>query len=99
MAIPYGKVGRWELQHPIPRAELREVRVVGILKDPSEPRMVYEPGHPDADKNGYVAYPNVNVAEEMINLIAATRAYDANVSVIQALKSMISRAIQIGRAT
>lgn len=73
------------------------VRVVGIKKDPSPPRMVYEPGHPDANPEGYVAYPNVNVVHEMVDMISATRAYEANVAVINAAKSMALKALEIGR--
>ena len=60
-------------------------------------RRVYEPSHPDADEQGYVSYPNVNIVEEMINMISATRAYEANAKVIEATKSMAARALEIGR--
>ena len=60
-------------------------------------RRVYEPSHPDADENGYVTYPNVNIVEEMINLISATRSYEANAKVIEATKGMATRALDIGR--
>ncbi len=57
--------------------------------------MVYNPSHPDADVNGYVAMPNVNVVQEMADMIAATRAYEANVTAFNAMKSMISQATQM----
>ncbi|MDD2509672.1 MAG: flagellar basal body rod protein FlgC [Syntrophomonas sp.] len=60
-------------------------------------RRVYDPSHPEADNEGYVNYPNVNIVEEMINMISATRAYDANAQVIEATKSMAMRALDIGR--
>ena len=60
-------------------------------------RRVYEPSHPDADENGYVTYPNVNIVEEMVNIISATRSYEANAKVIEATKSMATRALDIGR--
>jgi len=60
-------------------------------------RRVYEPSHPDADENGYVTYPNVNIVEEMINMISATRSYEANAKVIEATKGMATRALDIGR--
>lgn len=60
-------------------------------------RKVYEPSHPDADEEGYVNYPNVNVVEEMINMIATTRAYEANAKVIESTRSMALRALDIGR--
>jgi len=73
------------------------VRVVGIQKDPSAPRMVYDPGHPDANAEGYVAYPNVNTVNEMVDMISATRAYEANITVFNATKSMALQALNIGK--
>ncbi len=73
------------------------VKVSGIAEDPSPPRMKYDPGHPDADANGYVAMPNVNVVEEMVNMISASRAYEAGVTVLQSVKGMARNAINIGR--
>lgn len=73
------------------------VRVTGIEKDPSPPRMVYDPGHPDANTEGYVAYPNVNVVNEMVDLISATRAYEANITAFNATKSMALQALGIGK--
>ncbi len=60
-------------------------------------RRVYQPAHPDADADGYVNYPNVNIVEEMINMISATRSYEANAKVIEATKGMAMRALDIGR--
>lgn len=59
------------------------------------PRMEYDPGHPDADENGYVAYPDINVVEEMTNLIAASRAYEANLTALTAAKEMAAKALEI----
>ncbi len=73
------------------------VRVTGIQKDPSPPRMVFDPGHPDANAEGYVAYPNVNVVNEMVDLISATRAYEANITAFNATKSMALQALGIGK--
>ncbi len=73
------------------------VRVVKIQEDPSPFKMVYDPSHPDADENGYVRMPNVNVLREMVDLINAQRAYEANVSAFNTVKSMINSALQIGR--
>lgn len=73
------------------------VRVTGILKDPSPPRMVYDPGHPDANSEGYVAYPNVNAVNEMVDLISASRAYEANITAFNATKSMALQALTIGK--
>ena len=74
------------------------VEVAGITRDPTPARMVYDPGHPDAGQDGYVAMPNVNIVEEMVDMIAATRSYEANVTAMNAAKSMFSAAIELGRA-
>ena len=74
-----------------------EVNVVGIIDDPRPPQLKYDPQHPDADKNGYVAMPNINLIEEMVNMISATRSYEANVTAIKATKSMALKALEIGR--
>lgn len=73
------------------------VQVEGVVQDPNDERVVYDPGHPDADANGYVRMPNVNVVEEMVDMISATRAYEANVTALNATKSMISSAIELGK--
>jgi len=73
------------------------VRVAEIVEDTSEPVMRYQPGHPDADENGYVAFPRVNPAEDMVDLLGATRSYQANVSAVAAIKDMIHRSIDILR--
>ena len=73
------------------------VQVLNVVSDPNGSRLEYEPGHPDANEQGYVAYPNVNVMREMVDLISATRAYEANVTAINSSKDMALRALQIGR--
>ncbi|GAB7388213.1 flagellar basal body rod protein FlgC [Bacillaceae bacterium] len=73
------------------------VRVTAIVDDPTPFRRVYDPGHPDADAEGYVLLPNVDLAKEMIDLAVTTRAYEANVSAFQAGKAMIVKALEIGR--
>jgi flagellar basal-body rod protein FlgC len=73
----------------------RGVRVAGIVEDPSPPRRVYDPGHPDADAQGYVTMPNVNTVTEMTDLIGASRAYEANVTAMQTAKSMFARTLDI----
>jgi flagellar basal-body rod protein FlgC len=72
------------------------VKVVKVVEDKSAGQRVYEPGSPDADANGYVTYPNVNITSEMVDLMTATKAYQANVTVINATKSMALKAISIG---
>jgi len=73
------------------------VRVSGIIKDPSPLRQVYDPSHPDANQNGYVEMPNVNVVTEMVDMITSTRSYEANVTVINSAKSMAAKALDIGK--
>lgn len=73
------------------------VQVVGVVEDPSPLRRIYDPGHPDADAEGYVTLPNVDPVEEMVNLVAATRAYEANVAAFNAAKEMALRALELGR--
>jgi flagellar basal-body rod protein FlgC len=75
----------------------RGVAVVGIVEDTLPPRLVYEPGHPDANEEGYVAFPNIDPVTEMVDMISATRAYEANVTAINAAKTMAMRALEIGR--
>jgi flagellar basal-body rod protein FlgC len=77
--------------------EVKGVRVHSIQNDRRALKMVYEPGHPDADSEGYVAYPDINVVEEMANMLSAMRAYEANVSTITTAKSMFIKALEIGR--
>lgn len=71
------------------------VKVVEIAKDDQAPRMVHNPSHPDADENGYVAMPNVNVVEEMVDMITATRAYEANATAFNSTKSMLLKALDL----
>lgn len=73
------------------------VEVMGVVDDPSPFPLVFNPGHPDANADGYVAMPNVNVVEEMVDMITAVRAYEANITAIQANKSMVRRSLDIIR--
>ncbi|WP_448523514.1 flagellar basal body rod protein FlgC [Pseudothermotoga sp.] len=84
-------------EHLLDKGRASAVKVVRIEEDPSPFRLVYDPSHPDADENGYVSYPNVNVLREMVDLINAQRSYEANVSAFNVTKSMINSALQIGR--
>ena len=74
---------------------LHGVRVASVTEDTSEGPLIYDPGHPDADANGYVRYPNVRVTDEMINLMDARRVYEANATVFSSAKAMLKRAIDI----
>lgn len=80
-----------------PDRHLQRVQVTDIHVDRGAPIMKYEPNHPDANENGYVAYPNINLMEEMTNMIQATRSYEANVSAMTATKDMANAALDIGR--
>lgn len=71
------------------------VEVVQLQPDDTPPRLVYEPGHPDADEKGFVAYPNINPVSEMVMLLEATRNYEANVRALNAAKTMALRALDI----
>ena len=73
------------------------VEVSDVVNDPRPFDRRYEPGHPDADKDGYVSYPNVNVMEEMANLVEASRSYEANIAAISIVKTMINRTLDLGR--
>lgn len=73
------------------------VQVTDIVNDDRPFRTVYDPSHPDADKKGFVQLPNVNPIEEMVNLISATRAYEANLAVMETGKTMTLRALEMGR--
>lgn len=73
------------------------VKVQQVVEDPSPPKMVYDPKHPQADEKGYVAMPNVNVVEEMVNMISASRSYQNNVEVANAAKTMLLKTLTLGQ--
>lgn len=74
------------------------VKVVGIQGDNRAPRMVFDPSHPDANAQGYVAYPDINIVTEMVDLIGASRSYEANISAFNAAKDMFRAALEMGKA-
>jgi len=76
---------------------LKEVTVVGIVEDSRPPIEKYDPTHPDANEKGYVAMPNINLMEEMVNMISATRSYEAGITAIQSAKDMALKALEIGQ--
>lgn len=80
-----------------PRSDVQRVQVVDVISDTKAPLLKHEPNHPDANEDGYVAYPNINHMEEMANMIMATRLYEANVSAMQASKEMANSALELGR--
>ncbi|MDH4152174.1 MAG: flagellar basal body rod protein FlgC [Nitrospira sp.] len=76
---------------------LEGVSVSRVQEDPKPGQLIYDPHHPDADSKGFVRLPNVNVMEEMVNMIGASRAYEANVQAINATRAMWNKALEIGR--
>lgn len=86
-----------ELQGQMGEVPLHQVKVVDVISDPRAPKLVHNPEHPDADADGNVAYPNVNTMEEMVNLMTASRTYEANVTAINVSRSMMNKALEIGR--
>ncbi|HOA80689.1 MAG TPA: flagellar basal body rod protein FlgC [Defluviitaleaceae bacterium] len=91
--VPFSTV----LKNSIEQHNSSGVRVSAIVEDNSDFQTVYDPEHPDADENGYVRMPNVNIIEEMVNMISANRSYEANVTAINTNKSMALKALEIGR--
>lgn len=77
--------------------ELKGVRILNVLPDRRPLKEVYEPGHPDADGNGIVRYPDINVVEEMTNLMTAQRNFEANTTTVETVKGMFTKALEIGR--
>lgn len=75
----------------------RNVKVVGIVEDSRPPIMKYDPNHPDANEEGYVEMPNIDITEEMVNLMQARRSFEANIAAFNATKNMASKALEIGR--
>ena len=73
------------------------VQVAGIVESQAAPRRIYDPGHPDADAEGYVAMPDVNPVTEMVDLISASRAYEANVTAMQTAKTMFTKTFELLR--
>ncbi len=73
------------------------VEVKGIVQDQEDPRLVFDPTHPDADADGYVAYPNVDMVTEMTDMLSASRSYEANITIVNVAKAMAQRALDIGR--
>ncbi|MEA5083858.1 MAG: flagellar basal body rod protein FlgC [Lachnospiraceae bacterium] len=78
-------------------ADQKGVRVSEIIEDTRDFKMVYNPSHPDADENGYVQMPNVDLLKETVDSMEATRAYDANITAFNAIKSMATKGLDIGK--
>ena len=82
---------------PMGGAKEAGVKVSKVIEDSAPPKMVYNPNHPNADENGFVAMPNVNVAEEMVNMLSASRSYQNNVDTLNAAKSMLIKTLTLGQ--
>jgi flagellar basal-body rod protein FlgC len=95
MATPSGAPPMFRLPSGNPVQSPYGVRVAAIEEDVSEGPLVYDPGHPDADGNGYVRYPNVRITDEMVDLLQTRRIYEANATVFQSAKAMLRRALEI----
>ncbi|MBI3967328.1 MAG: flagellar basal body rod protein FlgC [Chloroflexi bacterium] len=96
-ATPYELVSQ-SLSGRQAAAQVGGVQIPRIVEDQEPPRQVYDPGHPDADAEGYVAFPNVDLVTEMADMLSASRAYEANITVVTVAKSMAQRALDIGRS-
>lgn len=100
---PYKRKDVVQMAHSAPssfstaldRLTLAQPSISAVIQDQSEPKKVYQPGHPDADQSGYVAYPNINVVSTMTDLMSASRLYQANVSAIETVRRMSQDAQQI----
>jgi flagellar basal-body rod protein FlgC len=86
-----------QFQDLLSRANATGVRVAAVVDDQSAPRRRYEPSHPDADSEGYVSLPNVDTAEEMVDMLGAARAYQANLTAINLIRDLVQRALDLGR--
>ena len=78
-------------------SKAQTVHATEVVSSNKPPIMKYEPNHPDANENGYVAYPNINVMEEMANMISASRSYEANINAMNTTKNMAMKALELGR--
>jgi flagellar basal-body rod protein FlgC len=89
---PFTKAMRSELER-----EVKGVKVSGVVTDQRPLKRIYDPGHPDADGQGYVRLPDINVVEEMANMMTALRTYEANAATISSAKTMYNKALELGR--
>lgn len=82
---------------PVDNSVSTAVKVSEVVEDPNPPKLMYDPKHPLADEKGYVAMPNVNVVEEMVNMISASRSYQTNVETMNAAKTMLLKTLTLGQ--
>lgn len=96
-ALPAPRTFEEQLRQKINEETPLHAKVLGVAIDERPPVLKYDPSHPDANEEGYVAMPNINTVEEMVNLMLASRSYEANVAAFNATKSMALKALEIGR--
>ncbi len=82
---------------PLPDKMGAGVKVEKVIEDQAPPKLVYSPGHPQANEQGYVSMPNVNVVDEMVNMLSATRSYQTNIETLNAAKSMLLKTLALGQ--
>jgi len=96
-ALPAEKNFQEELLSQTVDKGTRHVKVLGVVEDSRAPKLKYDPYHPDANEEGYVALPNIDIAEEMTNMMISKRSFEANIASINATKNMITNALDIGK--
>ena len=90
--VQVGKTDKSAFASALDRASLAKPSVEAVVEDQEPPRLVYQPGHPDANKDGFVAYPNINVVTSMTDMMTATRLYQANITAVQTAREMADAA-------
>ncbi|MEI7427863.1 MAG: flagellar basal body rod protein FlgC [Betaproteobacteria bacterium] len=95
--VPYKAKQVQFMAAQLPNSNALGVKVDKVVEDTSPPKLLYMPGHPQADEKGYVAMPNVNPVEEMVNMLSASRSYQTNVDTMNAAKSMLLKTLTIGQ--
>jgi flagellar basal-body rod protein FlgC len=95
--VAFESVLRAQQSSDAPDAGSQTVHIARVIKDARPPRMIYNPGHPDANAQGMVAMPNINIHEEMVDMIASSRSYEANLAVVKNARTMAMQALSIGK--
>jgi flagellar basal-body rod protein FlgC len=95
--VVFESVLRAQQNSDAPDAGSETVHIARVMKDTRPPRMIYNPGHPDANAQGMVAMPNINMHEEMVDMIASSRSYEANLAVVKNARAMAMQALSIGK--
>ena len=96
-ALPSERSFLEELRSMESNSGIRHVKVLGVVEDGRPPLLKYDPNHPDANEEGYVEMPNIDMTEEMVNLMQAKRSYEANIAAFNASKNMAMKALEIGK--